>query len=128
MIVLFYYDLVNHFVYSMVLYLLAMRASMKFVHPKASITLFTLPSDTLNSISNLVAVIHWSFQMSSSARWSNVQPLQYTSMSSAWPFSEHVNHETQQLKVPLSTPPNSTFFNHFWMFITDSFSATRNSI
>lgn len=53
----------------------------------------------------------------------------HVSLSSAWPFSEHAIREAQRLMVPFSTTVTLyTFFNHSWMFVSDSFSSTRNSI
>jgi hypothetical protein len=56
------------------------------------------------------------------------QPEQCVSLNSAWPFSEHAICEAQ-LTVILSTALTLlTFYNSLQMFVTDSFSATRNSI
>jgi len=98
--------------------------------------LFTLPLDTWSSVASFLVVIHQSYQMSSSACWTNVWvtavigwPEQSASPSSTWPFSEPAIRGAQWLTMLLQTASTLyTYFNCMWVFVTDSFSGKRNLV
>jgi len=57
------------------------------------------------------------------------QPEQCVSLNSAWPFSEPAICEAQQLTLTLLTALTLYTYHDSWqIFVTDSFSATKNSI
>jgi len=103
--------------------------------PKASI-MFTLFLDIETAVSTFLPVIHQLFQMSSTANWSSIRVTAavgwlklHASLRFTWPFSEPIVCEAQWLTVPLLTALTFYTFLHCWWFLlTDSFSATRNSV
>lgn len=98
--------------------------------------LFTLCLTPGSSAAHFLFVIYQSFQMSSSTHWKNARVTTVVgktercmSRSSTCPFSELAIREAQWLTELLSTALTPyTFFNCLWLFVTYSFSATRNSI
>ena len=98
--------------------------------------MFTLFLDIETAVSTFLPVIHQLFQMSSTANWSSIRVTAavgwlklHASLRFTWPFSEPIVCEAQWLTVPLLTALTFYTFLHCWWFLlTDSFSATRNSI
>ena len=98
--------------------------------------MFTLLLCTETVVASFLLVIHLLFQMGSSAHWCSTwvtaalgwlelhAPLSFT-----WSFSEPAVSEAQWLTMLLLTALTFyTFLNCWWLLLTDSFSATRNSV
>jgi len=104
-------------------------------YPKASIML-TLFLDTETAVSSFLLVIDQLFRLSSTAHWSSIWVTAavgwlelHSSLRFAWPFSEPIVYEAQWLTVLLLTALTFyTFLICWWLLLTESFSATRNSV
>jgi len=104
-------------------------------YPKASIML-TVLVDTETAVSSFLLVIHQLFLISSVAHWSSIRVTAavgwlelHASLRFACPFSEPIVCEAHWLTVLLLTALTFyTFLNCWWLLLTDSFSATRNSV